>query len=56
MLPSIFKSCAPRELIQLGEISEEIFAAKLRFVVKGNAPSFMGMPILFLPTLSQLRV
>ncbi len=42
MLPSIFKTCAPRESIQLGEISEEIFTAKLRFVVKGNAPLVYG--------------
>lgn len=42
MLPSIFKTCAPRESIQQGEISEEIFAAKLRFVVKGSAPLVYG--------------
>ncbi len=38
MLPSIFKTCIPREEILSGELSTELFAAKLRLVVEGRAP------------------
>jgi len=38
MLPSIFKTCIPRDEILAGELSPELFAAKLRLVVEGTAP------------------
>ncbi|MDB9512847.1 DUF499 domain-containing protein [Kamptonema animale CS-326] len=38
MLPSIFTTCTPRDEILSGELSVELFAAKLRLVVEGNAP------------------
>ncbi len=38
MLPSIFKTCIPREEILTGELSVDLFAAKLRSVVEGKAP------------------
>ncbi|NEP85621.1 MAG: ATP-binding protein [Okeania sp. SIO2C2] len=38
MLPSIFKACVPKAEIQSGNLSAEIFAAKLISVVEGNAP------------------
>ena len=38
MLPSIFNTCVPREEILSGELSTELFAAKLRLVVEGTAP------------------
>ncbi len=38
MLPSIFKTCIPREEILAGELSVDLFAAKLRSVVEGKAP------------------
>lgn len=39
MLRSIFETCIPRREIQSGELTETIFAAKIRPVVEGNAPS-----------------
>ena len=38
MLPSIFKACVPKAEIQSGNLSAEIFAAKLISVVEGKAP------------------
>jgi hypothetical protein len=38
MLPSIFKTCDPRKEILSGELSLDLFAAKLRLVVEGKAP------------------
>jgi Protein of unknown function (DUF499) len=38
MLPSIFETCVPREEILAGELSVDLFAAKLRSVVEGKAP------------------
>ncbi|MBD2772245.1 ATP-binding protein [Iningainema tapete] len=38
MLPSVFKTCVPREEILAGELSLDLFAAKLRLVVEGKAP------------------
>ena len=38
MLPSIFTTCIPRDEISAGELSLDLFAAKLRLVVEGKAP------------------
>ncbi|MFN7657774.1 MAG: hypothetical protein ACK5P3_06445, partial [Dolichospermum sp.] len=38
MLPSNIKTCSPRHEILAGELSPELFAAKLRLVVEGTAP------------------
>jgi predicted AAA+ superfamily ATPase len=38
MLPTVFKTCVPREEILAGELSLDLFAAKLRLVVEGKAP------------------
>ena len=38
MLPSVFETCIPREEILAGELSVDLFAAKLRLVVEGEAP------------------
>lgn len=38
MLPSIFTACVPKAEIQSGNLSAEIFAAKLISVVEGKAP------------------
>jgi predicted AAA+ superfamily ATPase len=37
MIPSIFDNCVPRAEILSGELSLDLFAAKLRLVVEGNA-------------------
>lgn len=47
MLPSIFQTCVPREEIQQGELSVELFAAKLRLVVDGFAPTVYQDPKTF---------
>ena len=39
MLPSIFETCIPRDKILSGELSVDLFAAKLRLVVEGKAPT-----------------
>ena len=39
MLPSIFETCIPRDEILSGELSVDLFAAKLRLVVEGKAPT-----------------
>lgn len=38
MLQLIFDTCVPREEILAGDLSLDLFAAKLRLVVEGNAP------------------
>ena len=47
MLPSVFKTCIPREEILAGELSPELFAAKLRLVVEGKAPHVYQDPAAF---------
>ena len=44
MLPSIFETCIPREEILAGELSVDLFAAKLRSVVEGKAPQIYQKP------------
>jgi len=39
MLRSIFDTCVPRPEIQAGEVTETVFAAKIRPVVEGKAPA-----------------
>jgi predicted AAA+ superfamily ATPase len=38
MLPLIFDTCVPRDEILSGDLSLDLFAAKLRLVVEGTAP------------------
>jgi hypothetical protein len=38
-MKTIFESSKPRPEVLLGELSEDIFAARLRDVVEGNAES-----------------
>ena len=40
MLPLIFDTCVPRDEILSGDLSLDLFAAKLRLVVEGTAPQF----------------
>ncbi|HEY9646129.1 MAG TPA: DUF499 domain-containing protein [Chroococcidiopsis sp.] len=47
MLPSIFDTCIPRDEILAGELSLDLFAAKLRLVVEGNAPQVYQDPATF---------
>ncbi|MFN6478295.1 ATP-binding protein [Nostoc sp. DedQUE07] len=47
MLPSVFKTCIPREEILEGELSSDLFAAKLRLVVEGIAPQVYQDPTAF---------
>lgn len=47
MLPSVFKTCIPRDEILAGELSPELFAAKLRLVVEGKAPHVYQDPTAF---------
>jgi predicted AAA+ superfamily ATPase len=47
MLPSIFETCNPRSEILSGDLSLDLFAAKLRLVVEGRAPKVYGDPKLF---------
>ena len=44
MLPSIFETCIPREEILAGELSVDLFAAKLCLVVEGKAPTVYQDP------------
>ncbi len=46
-LPSIFHACIPREEILSGELSLDLFAAKLSLVVDGNAPQVYQDPNVF---------
>lgn len=47
MLPSILETCTPRDEILSGELSLDLFAAKLKLVVDGNAPQIYQNPELF---------
>lgn len=47
MLPSIFNTCIPREEILSGELSLDLFAAKLRLVVERSAPQVYQDPRIF---------
>ena len=47
VLPNIFKTCVPRDEILSGELSFELFAAKLKMVVDGNAPRIYQQPDIF---------
>ncbi|WP_088889980.1 ATP-binding protein [Leptolyngbya ohadii] len=47
MLSSIFDTCIPRDEILAGELSLDLFAAKLRLVVEGNAPQVYQDPRIF---------
>lgn len=47
MLPSVFITCIPREEILEGELSSDLFAAKLRLVVEGKAPQVYQDPTAF---------
>ncbi|MHC5777958.1 ATP-binding protein [Nostoc sp.] len=47
MLSSVFKTCVPREEILEGELSSDLFAAKLRLVVEGLAPQVYQDPTAF---------
>lgn len=47
MLSPVFKTCLPREEILAGELSPDLFAAKLRLVVEGKAPQVYQDPTAF---------
>jgi len=47
VLPSVFNTCIPREEILSGELSLDLFAAKLRLVVERSAPKVYQDPNLF---------
>ncbi|MEX0272044.1 ATP-binding protein [Leptolyngbyaceae cyanobacterium UHCC 1019] len=47
MLSSIFNTCIPRDEILAGELSLDLFAAKLRLVVEGTAPQVYQDPRIF---------
>ncbi|OYE01178.1 ATP-binding protein [Nostoc sp. 'Peltigera membranacea cyanobiont' 232] len=47
MLSPVFQTCLPREEILAGELSPELFAAKLRLVVEGKAPQVYQDPTAF---------
>ncbi len=47
MLPLIFDTCVPREEILSGDLSLDLFAAKLRLVVEGTAPQVYQDPNTF---------
>jgi predicted AAA+ superfamily ATPase len=47
MLSSVFDTCIPRDEIRSGELSLDLFAAKLRLVVEGRAPRVYGDPATF---------
>ncbi|MEX0270458.1 ATP-binding protein [Leptolyngbyaceae cyanobacterium UHCC 1019] len=47
MLSSIFNTCIPRDEILAGELSLDLFAAKLRLVVEGTAPQVYQDPCIF---------
>lgn len=48
MLSSIFNTCVPRSEIVSGDLSFDLFAAKLRLVVEGKAPGLYQDPRQFL--------
>ncbi|MBV5261741.1 ATP-binding protein [Synechococcus moorigangaii CMS01] len=47
MLFSVLETCTPRPEILSGDLSFDLFAAKLRLVVEGNAPNIYQNPELF---------
>jgi hypothetical protein len=47
LLPPIFDTCVPRDEILAGELSLDLFAAKLRLVVEGTAPPVYQDPRIF---------
>jgi hypothetical protein len=47
VLPSIFDTCTPRDEILAGDLSLDVFAAKLRLVVEGAAPQVYQNPQTF---------
>lgn len=47
MLSPVFQTCLPREEILAGELSPELFAAKLRLVVEGKAAQVYQDPTAF---------
>lgn len=47
MLSSIFDTCTPRDEILAGDLSLDVFAAKLRLVVEGAAPQVYQNPQTF---------
>lgn len=47
MLSSVFDTCIPRGEIFAGDLSLDLFAAKLRLVVEGRAPQAYGDPETF---------
>lgn len=53
MLPTVFKTCVPRGEILAGELSLDLFAAKLRLVVEGKALAYIKTQQRFL--LQRLR-
>lgn len=44
MLSSVLETCVPRPEILAGDLSLDLFAAKLRLVVEGNAPQTYQQP------------
>lgn len=47
MLSSVFNTCVPRSEIVSGDLSFDLFAAKLRLVVEGKAPDLYQKPAQF---------
>jgi hypothetical protein len=47
VLSSVLNTCTPRDEILSGELSLDLFAAKLKLVVDGNAPRIYQQPDLF---------
>jgi Protein of unknown function (DUF499) len=47
VLSSVLTTCTPRDEILSGELSLDLFAAKLKLVVDGNAPKIYQQPDLF---------
>jgi len=54
MLPLIFDTCLPRDEILSGDLSLDLFAAKLRLVVEVTAPQVDRDAIKSLPIPSQM--
>ena len=46
-MKTIFESCQPRPEVLFGELSEDIFAARLRDVLEGNAEEVYQNPSVF---------
>jgi hypothetical protein len=47
LLPSVLTTCTPRDEILSGDLSLDLFAAKLKLVVDGKAPNIYQQPDLF---------